>query len=229
MLILGNNWKQIIKLMISKYLKEKESSSLLLVWLKNQMHWQTVSSFQQDDSSRENLDDRRVGWINRCLCDQREGFFRRKKSPNLNLVLFSVFINDLNGACIMFIKFAERFRLWWGELIERCKKITDAWNNGLKLTWWKLTEITIKVWIEVNKIKIKAYRKGLEVQHGKSLYETLIEHLSCSTFCLMRNKKSYYSMLVRKHILIRVLTLGAKWWGWFLQLTKTAAWLNGST
>lgn len=36
----------------------------------------------------------------------------------------------------------------------------------------KTTEITITVWIEVNKIKIKAYRKGLEVQQGKSLYET---------------------------------------------------------
>ena len=38
----------------------------------------------------------------------------------------------------------------------------------------------------------------------------LIEHLSCSIFCLMRNKKSYYTMLVRKHILIGVFTLGAK-------------------
>lgn len=119
MLILGNNWKQIIKLMISKYLKEKESCSLLLVWLKNQIYQQTVSSFQQDDSSHENLDDRRVEWINRCLCDQREGFFRRKKSPKLNLVLFIVFINDLSGVYIMFIKFTERFRLWWGELIEK--------------------------------------------------------------------------------------------------------------
>ena len=125
MLILGNNWKQIIKLMISKYLKEKESYSLLLVWLKSQIHRQTVSSFQQDDSSHENLDDRKVGWINRCLCDQREGFFKRKKSPKLNLVLFSVFINDLYGVYIMFIKFTERFRLWWGELIEKVLK--DNW------------------------------------------------------------------------------------------------------
>ena len=138
---------------------------------------------------------------------------------------------DMNCQLVLMISILIGGRSWEGLWIYG--SINDwhtvKYKNGLKLTWWKLTEITIKVWIEVNKIKIKAYRKGLEVQHGKSLYETLIEHLSCSTFCLMRNKKSYYSMLVRKHILIRVLTLGAKWWGWFLQLTKTAAWLNGST